>query len=73
MDLKKKQDEFDVVKWYDSIRIGADTCGEYDFCSYCRKEKTYPCARAMTRADGGYIRLASYIPRKKTQKEEAEN
>lgn len=70
MDLRKKQNEFDKVKWFESIRVGADTCGEYDFCAYCDKREKYPCARAMFRADGGYIRLASYVPKKR--QEEAE-
>lgn len=57
--LKKVQDEFDGVKWYDSIREGEDKCGTYVFCAACRKEETYPCARAAERIRNGYIRIAT--------------
>lgn len=57
--LKKVQDEFDGVKWYDSIQMGEDKCGSYEFCAVCRKEEIYPCARAAVRSQNGYIRIAT--------------
>jgi hypothetical protein len=58
MNFKQQQDTFDTVKWYDSIRAGDDRCGTYAFCSKCRKEEEYPCARAAYRHDNNYIRIA---------------
>ena len=58
MDFKSRQDQFDNVKWYDSVLAGEDKCGSYAFCDKCRKEETYPCARAQHRHENGYIRLA---------------
>lgn len=58
MDFKKRQDQFDNVKWYDSILAGEDKCGTYEFCGQCRKDEPYPCARAQHRHSNGYIRLA---------------
>lgn len=59
-DYREKQDQFDVLKWYDSIREGEDKCGSYEFCESCRKEEEYPCARAAERyGRKGYIRIAS--------------
>ena len=47
MDLKKQQEALDEVKWFDSIVAGEDTCGTYDFCSFCDKSLENPCACAM--------------------------
>ncbi len=58
MTFKEKQTVFDEVKWFDSIREGADKCGSYDFCGNCYKTEPYPCARAMHRYANGYIRVA---------------
>jgi len=58
MNYKARQEEFDVIKWYDSILAGEDRCGTYDFCEQCRKEEPYPCARAQYRHEKGYVRIA---------------
>lgn len=58
MDLKVQQEEFDNKKWHDSIVAGEDQCGKYDFCVRCVKQERYPCAKAMRRFEGKYIRLA---------------
>ena len=58
MDFKATQMEFDNQKWYDSIVAGEDQCGNYDFCIRCNKVGKYPCAKAMARYEGKYIRLA---------------
>jgi hypothetical protein len=42
-----EQEKFDKVKWYDSILVGYDRCGSYDFCAECDKTQSDPCARAM--------------------------
>lgn len=58
MDFKGQQDVFDNVKWFDSIQVGNDRCGSYDFCVECRKDEPNPCARAAHRYKNGYIRIA---------------
>lgn len=58
MNFKIRQSEMDNEKWFDSILAGEDLCGSYDFCSKCRKEEKYPCARAENRWKNGYIRVA---------------
>ena len=58
MIFKKQQDEFDDVKWFESIQMGEDKCGTYAFCEQCRKDEPYPCARAAHRYQNGYIRVA---------------
>ena len=58
MDFKTEQDKFDQIKWFDSMKEGRDMCGTYEFCSCCKKEPTYPCARAAHRYQSGYIRIA---------------
>lgn len=44
------QAEFDLKKWIDSEKAGKDTCGDYDFCSFCDKTKPTPCAKAYTQS-----------------------
>lgn len=58
MDFKRIQDEFDLVKWYDSIVAGEDCCGSYEFCDKCHKDEENPCAHAMQRLEKGYVRVA---------------
>ncbi len=59
MDYKSQQADFDNKKWYDSVLVGDDRCGTYDFCVKCDKSEEYPCAKAMERFNGKkYIRLA---------------
>ena len=60
MNFKNQQDQFDVVKWHDSILVGEDRCGSYEFCEKCDKTEIYPCARAACRYknNGEYIRIA---------------
>ena len=58
MTLKKQQDKFDDVKWFESIQMGEDKCGTYPFCQQCCKDEPYPCARAAHRYQNGYIRVA---------------
>ena len=58
MNLEKQQLQFDDAKWYESIQIGSDTCGSYEFCGSCRKDEPYPCARAARRYANGHIRIA---------------
>ena len=47
MNYRMEQEKFDKVKWYDSILVGYDRCGSYDFCAECDKTQSDPCARAM--------------------------
>ena len=64
MDFKAEQEKFDKIKWDDSMQEGHDKCGTYDFCSSCKKEPLYPCARAAQRYEAGYIRIAILRPKK---------
>ena len=64
MTYEKQQQLFDEVKWFDSINAGADMCGTYAFCGKCKKQLTYPCARAQRKYEnGGAVRVA--VVRKK--------
>ena len=58
MNLKVRQEKLDIIKWYDSILLGEDRCGTYHFCMKCRKKEKYPCARAMARYEGDFVRVA---------------
>ena len=51
--IEQIQDKFDQIKWFDSMKEGRDMCGTYEFCSCCKKEPTYPCARAAHRYQSG--------------------
>lgn len=44
------QAEFDLKKWIDSEKAGKDTCGDYDFCSFCDKTQPTPCAKANAKS-----------------------
>ncbi len=58
MDFKARQNELDVIKWYDSMVAGEDQCGTYSYCVKCRKQEDNPCARAEDRMEKGYVRVA---------------
>ncbi|MBQ7913475.1 MAG: hypothetical protein IJ308_07030 [Clostridia bacterium] len=58
MNYKAEQEKFDKIKWYDSIVVGYDRCGSYDFCAKCDKTETYPCARAMHKSTKKRVRIA---------------
>lgn len=48
---KDLQARLDLEKWLDSEKAGADRCGTYSHCAYCKKEEEYEytCARAVRR------------------------
>lgn len=46
MNREELQQQLDVQKWLDSEQSGRDMCGEYDYCAYCDKSVTDPCACA---------------------------
>ena len=46
MSTLERQNEFDKIKWEDSVKAGRDTCGDYCYCSKCNKSNEYPCAKA---------------------------
>ena len=58
MEFQNWQKEFDVTKWVDSMAIGTDTCGSYEFCEKCNKDEDFPCARAYNRYKKRPIRIA---------------
>lgn len=63
MDFKEWQKDFDNKKWMDSIVVGQDTCGSYEFCVKCKKEESSPCARAFNRFKNSRVRIAVLRPR----------
>ncbi len=46
---KDEQKKIDEKKWKESYESGEDKCGSYDYCSECKKEEEYPCAKAKRR------------------------
>lgn len=48
-----------------SQKAGHDTCGEYDFCAYCKGEEEFPCARAYDRFDRELRSTSAYRKDKK--------
>ena len=66
MDFKAEQEKLveEAKAEHDSMQEGHDKCGTYDFCSSCKKEPLYPCARAAHRYEAGYIRIAILRPKK---------
>lgn len=60
------QDMIDLKKWYDSEACGRDTCGTYDFCAFCDKSLSEPCACAYEKAN-----IASEKPVVKRKKKTA--
>lgn len=41
------QQKIDYNKWLESEKLHKDMCGSYDFCHYCDKSLTNPCAHAV--------------------------
>ncbi len=58
MGYRAVQEKFDKIKWFDSIAVGEDRCGTYDFCEKCDKTQRFPCARAMEKKEGKRVRIA---------------
>ena len=52
MNKVQLQGMIDLKKWYDSEVCGRDMCGSYDFCRYCDKSVSLPCATAYEKANG---------------------
>ena len=65
MTYEKQQKVFDEVKWFDSINAGADMCGTYEFCAKCKKQLTYPCARAQRKHENGDSVRVAVVKRKR--------
>ena len=59
MNFKSRQEKIDVIKWYDSILMGEDRCGTYEYCGKCNKGEKYPCAKAESRYINNYVRVAT--------------
>ena len=51
MNKVQLQGMIDLKKWYDSETHGRDMCGTYDFCAYCDKSVSLPCANAYEKAN----------------------
>ena len=65
MKLADRQAKLDAHKWEMSQKAGHDTCGEYDFCTYCKGEEAFPCARAYDRFDRELRSTSAYRKDKK--------
>lgn len=52
MNKVQLQGMIDLKKWYDSEVNGHDMCGSYDFCRFCDKSISLPCATAYEKANG---------------------
>ncbi|MBE5753475.1 MAG: hypothetical protein E7343_05390 [Clostridiales bacterium] len=63
MDYKAWQKDFDERKWKDSIVLGYDACGTYEFCNKCNRTESEPCARAAYRHKNRRVRIATIRPR----------
>ena len=50
MNKVQLQGMIDLKKWYDSETHGRDMCGSYDFCAFCDKSVSLPCAIAYEKA-----------------------
>ena len=50
---KNEQQKLDVIKWNESMKTGEDKCGSYSYCSLCKKDEEYPCAKAKRRESQG--------------------
>lgn len=58
---KNEQKKIDEQKWKDSYESGEDKCGSYEYCSVCKKEEEFPCAKAkrrVTNKKSGKTRVA---------------
>ena len=47
--LEDLQKELDLKKYNDSLLNNKDMCGEYDYCKYCNKNNSYPCAKSFNK------------------------
>lgn len=57
MDRVLLQAQLDMKKWYDSEYNHRDMCGAYDFCAFCDKTVTYPCAIAFEKMNAKSARM----------------
>lgn len=64
MTLQQEQNQFDEIKWLESVEAGEDKCGSYEFCEICNKKVSYPCARAARRFSRGVVRVATITLKK---------
>lgn len=47
--LEDLQKELDLKKYNDSVLNNKDMCGEYEYCKYCNKNNSYPCAKSFNK------------------------
>ena len=47
--LEDLQKELDLKKYNDSVLNNKDMCGQYDYCKYCNKDNSYPCAKSFNK------------------------
>ncbi len=58
------QRKIDYQKWLESEKQHKDMCGSYDFCHYCDKSLTNPCAHAVDAIEKA-LNETAYKPKKK--------
>ena len=49
MTNKEMQKKLDTKKWIDGVVIGKDPCGNYEYCSFCNKAASTPCAKSYNK------------------------
>ena len=62
MNKAQLQGMLDLKKWYDSEVNHRDMCGTYDFCAYCDKSISLPCATAYEKANEATTALQPQQP-----------
>ena len=65
--VSEKQNELDLIKWFDSEKKGEDLCGKYEFCSLCDKCKENPCENAYLKSIEKEVKKSSK-PRSRKEK-----
>lgn len=67
------QQMIDLKKWYDSESSGRDTCGTYDFCAYCDKSQSQPCACAYEKMKAKPAQRVAPTPKKRAAVKQVKN
>lgn len=67
------QQMIDLKKWYDSEASGHDTCGTYDFCAYCDKSQSQPCACACEKMEAKPAQRVAPTPKKRAAVKQVKN
>lgn len=66
--IAQLQERLDVQKWVDSEAKGTDTCGAYDYCAFCDKNLSTPCAKAYNKLQKSQAPAAAKTEKKPAAK-----